>query len=189
MTNCHPLNHNLWTSASKDGPFPAGPSTPSHRLCGFVLLLVLAWAIPVSAGSLSMHVAAGRLIGHYSRTPAEAFVLGFLSHGFLDTFIQDPVIDWQTPAALERETPFLTAEALLTLVMLRGMNAREWWGVIGSVAPDIIDGLYSVAEPRAWLRGELLMPWHRGYGIPTQLMSETASTNLSIALTLAATRF
>ncbi|HEX6971197.1 MAG TPA: hypothetical protein VF234_03175 [Limnochordia bacterium] len=173
-----------WPPATQHSARPAR----RRRVAAAALAAVL-WAAPVQAGSLSLHVGVGKLIGRYSRTPAEAFVLGFLSHAVLDTVVHDPVVDWQTPGALARQAGYIGSEAGLSLFLIQGMTAREWWGVLGSVAPDLIDGLYSLAHPEAWWRGELLLPWHRASGVPVRTMSDVESLRLSVLVALTTVRF
>jgi hypothetical protein len=58
--------------------------------------------------------------------------------------------------------PILAREAVASYVLLREVCKREERaGVLGQLAPDIVDGVYSLLNPAAWQSGRLLRPWHQ----------------------------
>lgn len=48
-------------------------------------------------------------------------------------------------------------------------------GIIGSVLPDVIDGIYSILRPEEWQKGNLLIPFHKAQPGPRQDMSREAT--------------
>ncbi len=128
------------------------------------------------------HVVVGDLIGeqtHYFNLPDRvkgglSFAGGFASHIILDLIDIDYTVNWFNPLHLRAARPFVLAQVAGILIVLhlalrhRMTNARQsnlrLLAIAGSVAPDIIDGIYSLLNPEVWYTGQLLFPWHRTRG-------------------------
>lgn len=124
----------------------------------------------VPLASWSIHVAAAKLIAPLGAGPAGVLLLGLLTQILLDYIIHERVVNWQDPRCLYRCRWFLVAEIALMVVVLTQVRGRAWWAVAGALLPDVIDMLYSLSRPQAWMRGQLLVWWHRTY-VPEKRMS------------------
>lgn len=102
------------------------------------------------------HIAAGRIIGQQVESPLAAFLLAVAGHAAMDMALPEYMM-WPIGSNLA----LLLWEGLASVGLLRGMSETELAGVLGQLAPDIVDGIYSLLNPGAWQRGELICPWHR----------------------------
>jgi hypothetical protein len=141
------------------------------------------------------HVLVGDVIGRIAaqvdnpkvNTPFVAALLGFASHALLDKVDHDytpNLMAWKTDVdeAL-KDAGYLAVELsgivakIIEVSREKDPHTREMRiaGIIGSVLPDVIDGLYSVLKPEAWAEGKLLIPFHRAEPGPRQDMSREAT--------------
>ncbi|MFW6287504.1 MAG: hypothetical protein ACOC2J_01985 [bacterium] len=100
-----------------------------------------------------------------------AFAVGFSSHIVLDYTDNEFVVNWFNIQELSYAIPFLLFQIIFSAILLRKVinNSRlsvskysrlRIYFIIGAVAPDIVDGIYSLINPAAWYNGQLLFPWH-----------------------------
>ncbi len=120
-----------------------------------------------------------------------AFALGVASHAVMDTAEPDFTVNWFNSQEFGLAGPFIAFQAG-GLVFVFKMLLAETRGdpkafrlriaaIVGSVIPDVIDGVYSVINPHAWYAGQLLLPWHnRTWQVNP--MPWWATTILSLAL-------
>lgn len=99
------------------------------------------------------HIAAGAAISKVA-PPAVSFGLGMASHAVMDYTLQEyrgwpPLKHW----------PWWAWQGICSITLLYRFGLS--WALLGAVVPDIIDGVYSLINPQAWHRGDLLCPWHR----------------------------
>ncbi len=150
---------------------------------------------------LLKHVIVGDLIGeqcHRFRLSDSgrrwlAFGGGFASHIVLDLIDVDYTINWFNPIQLRAACPFVIAQAagilLVLIIALRDTKIRpsrgqlRLWAIAGSVAPDVIDGFYSVLNPQVWYTGQLLLPFHRTRG-PIQRMGMWPTLGITLLIML-----
>lgn len=153
-----------------------------------ILILVLSViSSNAYAGSFATHVVLGDVIGKNVDTNTQAFLLGILSHAVLDSI--DPhnyAPNWTNNKSIQADIDFILLEFFIAgkrLIEVWGSgDTKRMWGVIGAIAPDIIDGIYSLKCPRCWQKGELLLPWHKAEYGPSRRMSKNATMILSIAI-------
>lgn len=120
-----------------------------------------------------------------------AFALGVASHAVMDMAEPDFTVNWFNIQQLGTALPFLGIQVSGIAFVLR-MAVSETKGdrrglqlriaaIVGSVAPDVVDGVYAVLNPHAWYAGTLLLPWHN---LTWQVnpMSWWATTALSLLL-------
>ena len=102
------------------------------------------------------HIAAGLIIDLHC-PPDLALGAGIASHAAMDMLLPE-----YRPWPPCDNLPILAREAVASYVLLREVCKREERaGVLGQLAPDIVDGVYSLLNPPAWQSGRLLCPWHR----------------------------
>ena len=102
------------------------------------------------------HIAAGMLIDQHC-PPELAFGAGVLGHAAMDMLLPE-----YRPWTLCDNIPIIAWEAVASCVLLREAYKREEKaGVLGQLAPDVVDGIYSLLNPQARQRGALICPWHR----------------------------
>ena len=100
-----------------------------------------------------------------------AFGLGVASHAVMDISEPDFTVNWFNFVQLKGATPFLGLQAVGVWFVIRTMF-RETKGdfrafrlrlaaIVGSIFPDVVDGIYAMINPRAWYAGQMLFPWHR----------------------------
>ena len=123
------------------------------------------------------HLAAGLVIARVVHNPAVAVVAGVASHAAMDYAL--PEYRGWPPA---RHWPWWLWQAVGSIVLL----SRGWpwalWGIAGVMLPDLLDGAYSLLQPQAWQRGQLLCRWHRAGTEWTKRDMGWASTILMEAL-------
>lgn len=93
-----------------------------------------------SAAPISIHAATGRVIGKVCDNPCEAFGLGVLSHIAMDVAPYHQVgVDWKH---WKNYKNYIALEAGgLLAVALAVKDRNELAGVLGSVAPDLVDSI------------------------------------------------
>ena len=99
------------------------------------------------------HIAAGAVISKVA-PPAVSFGLGVASHAVMDYTLQE-YRGWP----LLKHWPWWVWQCICSIILLYHFGLS--WALLGAVVPDIIDGVYSLINPQAWHRGDLLCPWHR----------------------------
>jgi hypothetical protein len=100
----------------------------------------------------AIHALVGAGLGRLCRTPAQAALLGGLSHIAADML---PHRDLDVP----REAALLGA-ALTAVAAARGADSREFAGALGAVAPDLEN---LIARLRGLPDDTLLLPSHNRY--------------------------
>jgi hypothetical protein len=106
---------------------------------------------------LTIHAAAGALVGHYIDQPAISFTLGLISHYFLDMLPHfDGNIPTKTKTAKQLKKRYL--DKIIALVYLdislaiivftaiftnnvHFLTPAAFWGILGSILPDIFQAL------------------------------------------------
>ncbi len=123
-----------------------------------------------------------------------AFALGMASHAIMDISEPDFTVNWFDAQQLRLATPFLGFQIGGIMFVLRTMFAEtrgdprglslRLAAIIGTVIPDVIDGIYSILNPHAWYAGQLLFPWHvRTWQVnPMSMWATTALTAAVLAL-------
>jgi hypothetical protein len=102
------------------------------------------------------HIAAGLIIDQHC-PPDLALWAGIASHAAMDMLLPE-----YRPWPPGDNIAIIAWEAVASYVLLREAYKREERaGVLGQLAPDIVDGVYSLLNPAAWQTGKLLCPWHR----------------------------
>ena len=102
------------------------------------------------------HIAAGLIIDQHL-PPHLAFYAGITSHAAMDMLLPE-----YRPWPPGDNIAIIAWETVASYVLLREAYKREERaGVLGRLAPDIVDGVYSLLNPAAWQTGKLLCPWHR----------------------------
>lgn len=91
--------------------------------------------------------------------PAVDLVAGMVSHAFLDELVDEPVINWTDPGELRRNGLWIAWQIVGALAVM--YLSRSWWGMLGGVLPDLIDGARSLVNRSAWMRGQHLFWFHR----------------------------
>jgi hypothetical protein len=106
-------------------------------------------------------------------TPFVAAVLAFASHAAMDVYDNDYTLDpsgWSRDAyKLEHEQPILANQIsgigmdIYSILTDKDQSRRDkrLAAFLGSIAPDIIEGVYIWLHPEKWQTGELLLPWHQ----------------------------
>ena len=123
------------------------------------------------------HIAMGLIIARHTGSPGTALVAGIASHAVMDYLL--PEFRGWPP---QHFWPWWLWQVVGGIMLL----CRGWpWalrGVFGVVLPDLVDGVYSLLQPEAWQKGELICPWHRAGVGWTQHDMGWASTILVEAL-------
>ncbi len=120
-----------------------------------------------------------------------AFALGVVSHAVMDMVEPDYTVNWFDSYQLGLAAPFLTFQTGGMIFVIRTMLSETRGdprgfrlriaAIIGSVIPDIIDGIYSLMNPHAWFAGRLLFPWHnRTWQVNPMSMWATSALTLVV---------
>lgn len=166
--------------------------------------------------NVTIHAMAGDIIGKVvGEIPNEkidsdwiaallAFGAAFASHPLLDKIDNDYTPDWtrwqQDAQEFARDAPYLAVQigglAALVVDVLQEKDPRKLKtrlaGILGSLAPDIIDAVHSLKDKTAWLKGEHLMPWHRADSqpwLPQQTREQSMALTGAITLLKLSWRF
>ncbi|HHT27223.1 MAG TPA: hypothetical protein GXZ82_08275 [Firmicutes bacterium] len=130
-----------------------------------------------------------------------AAVLAFGSHAWLDMVDQDYTPNWvawrKDAARLRKDLPYIALQIMglaATLVSIcrekdKQVIQTRLAGVLGALAPDIIDGVYAYLNPQAWQKGELILPWHRAAANGKQVLTREQAICRTAYLTLLQLRF
>jgi hypothetical protein len=130
-----------------------------------------------------------------------AAVLAFGSHAWLDKVDQDYTpnwVAWRTDAEqLRKDLPYIALQIIglaTTLISIfqekdKQVMQTRLAGVLGALAPDIIDGVYAYLNPQAWQKGDLLLPWHRPSKEVKQELTREQAICRTAYLTLLQLRF
>lgn len=146
------------------------------------------------------HIIVGDLIGEAvaclpdSRIskPFITAVLAFASHAVLDRADNDYTINWTDADRLKHDAPLIavqTSGLAAEIASLLTEKDREkavirLAGVLGSIAPDVIDGVYAYLHPDKWQKGDLFMPWHKICGSKGKPQTMEQAINRGAMLTL-----
>lgn len=118
------------------------------------------------------HIAVGDICAKALRTfkkPLIAFLIGMLSHGVLDMVDNDYTINITNYEAFKTDRDYIGFQIAGTAIKiydilqddnLERKNLRLFT-MLGSVTPDIIDGVYALHHRDKWNKGEMLFPFHR----------------------------
>jgi hypothetical protein len=106
-------------------------------------------------------------------TPFVAACMAFASHVGMDIVDNDYTLDptgWSRDAyLLETQMPILANQISGLGMELYGIltdnnNKRRdirLAALLGSILPDVIDGVYAYLHPDLWQSGKMLFPWHQ----------------------------
>lgn len=140
-----------------------------------------------------LHSATGGLFGVYF-SPLVAFIMGFVSHIILDLYVYE-----FSPFPLAKYYWWLIIQVVVVGALLLISPISIIFGILGGLAPDIIDGLQGLflkpdgslnipsrdinrwlAQSR-WNRGIMFFPWHIKKNMRVDRMLEL-EVNILIAL-------
>ena len=115
----------------------------------------------VNAWTPSQHISVGLMVTENIECNITAFTLGFASHIIADLFpLQQYRFDIFNPSG---NWDIVLLEGFLSAYLLydKWENETDRWAIIGSLAPDIIDGILSLIDRQRWYDGQHIMPFHR----------------------------
>ena len=115
---------------------------------------------------LAVHASVGALAGNAVASPVAAFVLGFVSHFFIDMIPHGDAAmyeGYKSGAKRRIAIFYVAADAVATLVIIATFFLFQDFfsplnvalGIVGGLLPDLIVGLYEMVEPRrhkSWYR-------------------------------------
>lgn len=112
---------------------------------------------------LAVHASVGALTGKVAPDPVSAFVLGFISHFFVDMIPHGDEHMYEgyvNGAKKKRAVLYVTADALATTALIAVLFLREdfvstasvFLGIMGSILPDMLVGLYELLKPKRLTR-------------------------------------
>jgi hypothetical protein len=125
-----------------------------------------------------------------------AALAGFASHALLDRVDADYTPDWtawvDNPDALKADLPYIAAQLVGAASEVYSLTQEDdpttrWArvaGVVGAVLPDIIDGIYSVVNPEAWKKGDLLLPFHDADDSEKEPQTREEAVDRAVKMTL-----
>ena len=125
------------------------------------LLTIFALSQAVNAWTPSQHISVGLMITEDVECNITAFSVGFVSHAATDLFpIQQYRFDLFNPSG---NWDIVLLEGFLSAYLLydNWHDETARWAIIGSLAPDIIDGVLSILDRQRWYDGRHTMPFHR----------------------------
>ena len=139
----------------------------------------------VYAADWITHVATGGILGMLlPSSPWMILVglcLGFLSHWILDEYFLE-----FSPFPLSKFWWWIAAQGAFAVYLVYSTDFTViFWTILGSILPDIIDGIYAGINPVAWHKGELLIWFHRSKEQQREDLS--FKTNIFFAITFAIT--
>lgn len=108
---------------------------------------------------LAVHATVGALAGASVTHPSEAFVLGFVSHFFLDMIPHGDEIIYQGYVAgtkVRRAVLYVMVDALVTAALVGLVFLKQdffypvnvWLGIVGGLLPDLLVGLAQIIRPK-----------------------------------------
>ncbi len=106
---------------------------------------------------VTTHAAIGALVGVVVPSPTAAFSLGFLSHFLVDRIPHgdEHMLDgYKSGDKIKRAVAYVSIDAVIamyvTLLILSNapphLHAAMKWGLIGSILPDLLVGVYEVTK-------------------------------------------
>jgi hypothetical protein len=117
---------------------------------------------------LAVHAAVGALAGNAVKTPETAFLLGFVSHFFLDMLPHgdEAMLEgYHSGRAKRRAILYVTADAVATILLVGFFFWRSDFfhpgfvamGILGGVLPDLLVGIAEISKPsgRRWMGRQL----------------------------------
>ena len=115
----------------------------------------------VNAWTPSQHISLGLLLTEDIDDNFTAFSIGFASHIIADYFpLQQYRFDIFNPSG---NWDIVLLEGFLSAYLLYDNwdNEPARWAIIGSLAPDIIDGIMSMLDRKRWYSGEHFFSFHQ----------------------------
>jgi len=108
---------------------------------------------------LAVHATVGALAGNSVSHPSEAFILGFVSHFFLDMIPHGDEIIYQGYVAgtkVRRAVLYVFIDALVTVALIAFVFLRQDFfspvnvslGIVGGLLPDLLVGLAQILRPK-----------------------------------------
>lgn len=125
---------------------------------------------------------------------ALAFIGGMTSHALLDRIDADYTPDWtqwkSNAEALQRDSPHIalqiTGIAKQVYDLLGEKDEHTFKirlaSILGYLSTEMIDVIYSIVNPDAWQKGQLLMPWHKADVKQQQSLSDAIKRDTFINL-------
>lgn len=117
---------------------------------------------------LAVHAAVGAIAGNAVKTPETAFLLGFVSHFFLDMIPHgdEAMLEgYQSGRARKRALLYVTVDGLVTIALIAFFFWRSDFfnpgfvamGITGGVLPDLLVGIAQISKPsgRRWVGRQL----------------------------------
>lgn len=106
---------------------------------------------------LAVHASVGAIAGNTVSSPTVAFVLGFLSHFFMDMIPhgdENIYHGYKSGTKVKRALLYVAADAVLTVILIAVFFLRQDFfspvavsmGIVGGLLPDLIVGLYEVTK-------------------------------------------
>lgn len=148
---------------------------PSLAVAAVVAVgLLFAFAPSTFASSPLTHLAVGNIIGAAAGEdswPAclAAGAISFMSHALLDTIDHDYTPNWvewlRNPKSVIGDLPYLVVQVVGAAVLVASLDGPgsmvRICGMLGSVLPDLVEIPHVIREPKSWLDGRHVFPWHR----------------------------
>jgi hypothetical protein len=125
-----------------------------------------------------------------------AFIGGASSHALLDLIDEDYTPNWQeykrNAEALKKDMPHIALQVTGLAKQIYDLFQEEdktkfkirLASILGYVSTELVDIVYSLVNPEAWRKGQLLMPWH-DYRGPKQMQTREEAIRRGAFINLA----
>ncbi|MDD2430814.1 MAG: hypothetical protein PHD88_03810 [Firmicutes bacterium] len=126
-----------------------------------------------------------------AKKPLLVFLIAFISHGLLDVTDNDYTVNFTSQKTIQQDVDYLLLQTSGLVLLLHDIiceedenrKANRIGALLGSLFPDVVDGIYALAHPNSWHKGELLFPFHRR-SINTPKQSKQTTMNKAVVVTL-----
>lgn len=131
----------------------------------------------------TQHIATANIITSICSivNPFHAFIMGFVSHIALD--IIEPQEYKVNLFDFRKDKFYIILEVIMTviLIVLSFRNTVYFFAMLGSILPDLIDGIDSLINREHYQKGTHIFPWHNTNG-QVKTLSKVQTIILSIIL-------
>ena len=125
-----------------------------------IIVLILLFTVPARAYTTSQHISVAVLLADYTETNTQAFVAGFISHALLDSVRPQMYrFDLFKPRGNYDIVALETGLSLYQIWKHRE-NEKIMYAIAGSLAPDLIEGVFVIADKSRWYKGNHIFLWH-----------------------------
>ena len=125
------------------------------------MLIISIFSNTSYAWTPSQHISLGLLLTEDIDNNITAFTVGFVSHIIADYFpLQQYRFDIFNPSTEDADIILLEGFLSGYLIWDNWQDETAKWAIIGSLAPDIIDGILSLIDRQRWYDGRHTMPFH-----------------------------